>query len=64
MHGESDKTRKSVYHKLKPGPHLNTSCKEAGGKQQRFDRKHPVVLFNIHKVFYSVTTHQCIVNNT
>jgi hypothetical protein len=29
------------------------------------DRSHPVVLVNIHKVFYSVTTqHQYIVNNT
>jgi len=30
-----------------------------------FDRSHSVVLFSIHKVFYSVTTqHHYIVNNT
>jgi len=63
MHNQQT-PRKSVYHKFKTGPHLNTSCKEAGSNQQRFDSSHPAVLFNTHKVFYSVTTHQCLVNNT
>ena len=58
---KSDSTRKNVF-LVKSIPHLQISA------MQRlfcgFD-SHPVVLFSIHKVFYSVTTqHQYIVNNT
>lgn len=59
---KTDSTRKNIFI-VKSIPHLQIAATQL--LVCSFDRHHPVVLFNVHEVFYSVTTRRhYIVNNT